>query len=128
MEFIVKEYKADDPRNKDAYVLDKVDDLYAELDEILANFSGILGNRYLKRQRIQAEELQKTLYHATLTIDDWLVVQKNWIYLENIFASSDIKAKLREENTKFEVIDKNFKTHMRAVNRSKLVNKNLGTH
>lgn len=101
LEFVVKEYKADDPRNKDAFVLDKIDDLYAELDQILANFSGILGNRYLKRQRIQAEELQKTLYHATLIIDDWLVVQKNWIYLENIFASSDIKAKLREENTKF---------------------------
>ena len=96
LEFVVKEYKADDPRNKESYVLDKIDDLYSELDEILANFSGILGNRYLKRQRIQAEELQKTIYNATLIIDDWLVVQKNWIYLENIFSSSDIKAKLRE--------------------------------
>ena len=81
LEFTVKEYKADDPRNKEAFVLDKIDDLYAELDEILANFSSILGNRYLKRQRIQAEELQKTLYNATLIIDDWLIVQKNWIYL-----------------------------------------------
>ena len=101
LEFIVKEYKNEDPRNKEAYVLDKIDDLYSELDEILANFSGILGNRYLKRQRIQAEELQKTLYNATLIIDDWLIVQKNWIYLENIFSSSDIKTKLREESTKF---------------------------
>lgn len=55
LEFTTKEYKADDPRNKDTFVLDKIDDLYAELDELLANFSSILGNRYLKRQRIQAE-------------------------------------------------------------------------
>ena len=109
-------------------MLDKIDDLYAELDEILANFSSILGNRYLKRQRIQAEELQKTLYNATLIIDDWLIVQKNWIYLENIFSSSDIKSKLREESIKFENVDKNFKTHMRTVSRSKLVNRNLGLH
>lgn len=54
LEFTTKEYKPEDPRNKDAFVLDKIDDLYAELDELLANFSGILGNRYLKRQRVQA--------------------------------------------------------------------------
>jgi dynein heavy chain len=107
--------------------LDKIEDLYTELDEILANFSGILGNRYLKRQRVQAEELQKTIFNATLILDDWLLVQKNWIYLENIFSSNDIKSKLREENTKFENIDKAFKAHMRLVNRSKFVCRNLGT-
>ena len=36
-----------------------------------------------------------------LIVDDWLIVQKNWIYLENIFSSSDIKTKLREEAAKF---------------------------
>lgn len=96
LEFTTKEYKADDPRNKDTFVLDKIDDLYAELDELLANFSSILGNRYLKRQRIQAEQLQKIIYNAMLIIDDWLIVQKNWIYLQNIFGSGDIKTKLRE--------------------------------
>lgn len=95
LEFTTKEYKPDDPRNKDAYVLDKIDDLYAELDELLANFSSILGNRYLKRQRTQAEDIQKVIYNAMLIVDDWLIVQKNWIYLENIFSSGDIKMKLR---------------------------------
>lgn len=49
---MTREYKAEELRNKDTYVLDKMDDLYSELDEILANFSSILGNRYLKRQRL----------------------------------------------------------------------------
>ena len=101
LEFTTKEYKPDDPRNKDAFVLDKIDDLYAELDQLLANFSSILGNRYLKRQRAQAEDLQKLIYNAMLIIDDWLIVQKNWIYLETIFGSGDIKTKLREEAAKF---------------------------
>ena len=55
LEFFVKEYKAEDPKNKEAYVLDQIEDLYLELDELLANFSSILSNRYLKRQRAQAE-------------------------------------------------------------------------
>ena len=63
-----------------------------------------------------------------LVVDDWLIVQKNWIYLENIFGSSDIKTKLREEAAKFQQIDKNFKKHMSATARSKLVFKNLGNH
>ena len=54
LEFTTKEYKADDPRNKDTFVLDKIDDLYTELDDLLANFSSIPGNRYLKRQRSYA--------------------------------------------------------------------------
>ena len=128
LEFTTKEYKADDPRNKEAFVLDKIDDLYAELDELLANFSAILGNRYLRRQRNQAEDIQKVIYNAMLLIDDWLVVQKNWIYLENIFTSGDIKSKLREEAAKFEMVDKSFKKHMLSTARSKYVFKNLGVH
>jgi dynein heavy chain len=87
-----------------------------------------LGNRYLKRQRTQAEEIQKVIYNAMLIIDDWLIVQKNWIYLENIFGSGDIKTKLREEAAKFELIDKSFKKHMSSTARSKYVFKNLGSH
>lgn len=63
-----------------------------------------------------------------LIVDDWLIVQKNWIYLENIFSSGDIKTKLREEAAKFETIDKAFKKHMAATARSKYVYKNLGNH
>lgn len=94
----------------------------------MANFSNILGNRYLKRQRAQAEDLQKVIFNAMLIIDDWLVVQKNWIYLENIFSSSDIKVKLSEENAKFDTVNKGFRAHMRTTSRSKLVSRNLGAH
>ena len=45
-----------------------------------------------------------------------MAVQKNWIYLENIFSSADIKVKLKEENNSFENVDKVFKTHMRRTN------------
>lgn len=37
--------------------------------------------------RKRAEKLQKDVLIAQETLDDWLQVQKNWIYLENIFAS-----------------------------------------
>jgi len=44
------DYKLDQGK-KDLYVLDKIEDLYATLDEILANLNNILGSRYLKNSR-----------------------------------------------------------------------------
>jgi dynein heavy chain len=43
--------------------------------------------------------------------------------LENIFASPDIKTKLKDENTQFENVDKVFKTHMRRTNQAHFVSK-----
>lgn len=77
----------------------EIDELFAALDEYLSNLNNILGSRYLKMLRPKAEKLHKDVFYAQETLDDWLAVQKNWIYLENIFSSPDIKTKLKEENT-----------------------------
>jgi hypothetical protein len=36
-------------------------------------------------------------------------LQRSWIHLENVFASSEIKRVLQSENTMFEKIDQFFK-------------------
>ena len=45
-------------------MLDEIDELYAGLDDLLANMNNILGNRYLKRLRDEAESLQKRILYA----------------------------------------------------------------
>jgi len=45
------------PRLREACVLDGFEDLFAILDEFLANLNNILGSRYLKRLRDEAETL-----------------------------------------------------------------------
>ena len=40
------------------YVLFEIDELYAMLDECLANLNNILGSRYLKNSRSRVEKLQ----------------------------------------------------------------------
>ena len=80
------------------------------MDDFLANLNNILGSRYLKLLRSKAEKLHKEVLQGSETLDEWLQMQKNWIYLENIFASADIKIKLKDENSLFENVDKLFKT------------------
>ena len=43
------------------------------------------------------------------TIEQWKIMQRNWLYLENIFASSkEIKEKCSKEYTEFSKIDRSW--------------------
>ena len=47
-----------------------------------------------------------------------MICQKNWIYLENIFAAADIKKQLPTESQRFEQVDKFFKQLMTKTSKS----------
>jgi len=48
-------YRHEVPRTKDTYVLSNIDELFNQLDEILATLNNILGSHYLKMLRADAE-------------------------------------------------------------------------
>lgn len=44
-------------KSKDVVLLSQIDELFALLDELLANLNNILGSRYLKTMRDKVDEL-----------------------------------------------------------------------
>ena len=109
--FTIKSYKY-----KDVYVLDDLDSILNTLDESLANINTILGSRYIKPLLANAEGWRNSFLHLQLLMEEWIMCQKRWIYLENIFSGQDIKKQLVNESNKFETVDKFFKNLMqRAV-------------
>ena len=50
-------------------------------------------------------------------LDNLIFLQKQWMYLENIFASGDIRRQLQAEAVKFDNVDKSFKKLMTQLNR-----------
>lgn len=48
-------------------------------------------------------------------IDEWLVVQRKWLYLEGIFIGGDIRSQLPEEAKKFDDIDKAYRRVTKIV-------------
>jgi len=93
----------------DSYVLKELDDIYVALDESLANINMILGSRFVAPLRVEAEQQKHYIMTLSDMIDQWVICQKNWRYLENIFKANDIKQALAQTTQQFMTVDKFFK-------------------
>jgi len=49
-----------------------------------------MGSKYVAEIRDEVEAWEKKLGYISDCIDEWLVFQKAWMYLENIFNAEDI--------------------------------------
>jgi len=78
----------------------------------------ILGNRFVKSMRTEADNFRKNLLTLSNAVEEWIKVQQAWMYLENIFQSADIKKQLGSTVSKFEAVDKYFKALMIKTQKS----------
>ena len=111
-EFEVLVYKD----QKGIFVLGPVGEVMQKMDDSLVTLGTIMGSRYVAAIREKVEAYQKKLVLLQETLDEWLACQRNWMYLENIFAAPDIQRQLPAETSKFEKVDKSWKSIMRVVN------------
>uniref|UniRef100_A0A0G4I0U0 Uncharacterized protein n=1 Tax=Chromera velia CCMP2878 TaxID=1169474 RepID=A0A0G4I0U0_9ALVE len=102
--------------SKEIFILGAVDDVTAALEESLVTISTIAGSRYVGPIRESVEKLQRQLLVFQETLDEWLSVQRNWMYLESIFSQPDIKKQLPQEAQKFGQVDMDWKKLMKETN------------
>ena len=55
------------------------------------------------------QKWEKCLTLISEIVDECIVVQRKWLYLEGIFIGGDIREQLPDEAKKFDEIDKNFR-------------------
>jgi len=53
--------------------------------------SSIVGSRYVMRLQAHAQQMHDRLTLIFDTLEQWRECQRNWLYLENIFSSGDIR-------------------------------------
>jgi dynein heavy chain len=92
-----------------------VDKVQGVLDECLQMSSAIIGSRFVKRLQVRANSVQDGLNLIVDTLEQWRECQRNWLYLENIFSSPDIRRQRPRDHADFEVINKNWNKLMKPL-------------
>jgi dynein heavy chain len=103
---------------KDLWILADVADVITMIEDHSVTISTMMGSRFVVGIRDKIEVWEKKINLAADTVDEWLQVQRAWMYLENIFSAEDIQAQLPTEAGKFKQVDKFWKDVFRKVRQS----------
>ena len=112
--FATKLYLKDQQRDQ-VTVITGSELLFADLDDALSTLNNIIGSRYVRRILDKAMGVKKQFDMLWQVADEWVHCQRNWIYLDSIFSSSDIRANLKRETADFEAVDKVWRQFTRVI-------------
>ena len=109
--FAVTNYK----ESKDTFILGGLEEVFTALEDSMVTMTTILSSRFVAGIRDEVEKVEKNMNVFSDTLDEWLAVQKNWMYLESIFSAPDIQRQLPNESKQFFGVDKMYRDVMRKT-------------
>ena len=90
------------------------------------SLSTMKASRYVKAFESEVDRWERTLSHILECTEMILTVQRQWMYLENIFVGEDIRNQLPNESAMFDDVNGKWKTIMTRLNEER--NALKGTH
>ncbi|KNC55308.1 dynein heavy chain [Thecamonas trahens ATCC 50062] len=113
--FSVLPYKKKGKLVRRVYILGSVRDLVAQLEEHQLVLTTILGSRFVYGIKGAVDEWVGKLNALAALLDEWLALQRNWMYLEVIFVQKDIQAQLPAETKTFQSVHELWVKFMQGV-------------
>ena len=90
-------------------VISGVDEIQAILDEQVTMTQAMQFSAFKKAFEDRINTWERTLNTVSEVLDEWIQVQRSWLYLQPIFDSPDINKQLPTEGKKFATVDKNWR-------------------
>ncbi|EKX31285.1 hypothetical protein GUITHDRAFT_83228, partial [Guillardia theta CCMP2712] len=100
------------------FVVRAVDDIITLLDDQIVKVQAMRGSPYAKALENVVLEWNHRLFYMQEVLDEWLKLQKTWLYLEPIFASPDIMRQMPTEGRRFQKVDQIWRATMDAASQA----------
>ncbi|XP_055846772.1 dynein axonemal heavy chain 10 isoform X2 [Episyrphus balteatus] len=94
------------------YILGSVEEIMQVLDDNSTNLQSMGASQFIGPFLQNVNKWERTLALVYEIVDEWISVQRKWLYLEGIFVGGDIRSQLPEEARKFDDIDKVYRRIM----------------
>jgi len=96
-------------------ILKGADEYMALLDEHITMTQAMTFSAFKGPFEERIDDWNETLQMVSEVVDEWLAVQRNWLYLQPIFDSPDINKQLPIEGKRFNSVDKHWRQTMVAA-------------
>ncbi|XP_071165421.1 dynein axonemal heavy chain 2-like [Mytilus edulis] len=106
-------------KDRGHYKLVGVENVFSCLDENQIRLSSMKASRFIKAFETDVDRWEKILSNILEVIEILLLVQKEWMYLENIFLGEDIRKQLPRESSNFDEVNVKWKAIMTRMHADK---------
>ena len=101
-----------DYRDTGTFILRGSEETIQQLDDQITMTQAISFSPFKGVFEQDITDWDKKLNTVSEVMDEWLACQRNWMYLEPIFSSDDIKKQLPVEATRFSTVDQKWRKNM----------------
>ncbi|XP_018428368.1 PREDICTED: dynein heavy chain 2, axonemal [Nanorana parkeri] len=113
-------------KDKGHHRLRGTDEAFQALEDNQVSISTMKASPFVKAFEQDVDRWERCLSHILEVVEMILTVQRQWLYLENIFMGEDIRKQLPQESAEFDQINISWKTIMDRLNNDS--NALRGTH
>jgi dynein heavy chain len=99
-------------KDRGHYILRGTEEIYQILEDNQVTLSTMKASRFVKAFESDVDRWERMLSTILEVIEMTLTVQRQWMYLENIFLGEDIRKQLPMESNKFDDVNEKWKTIM----------------
>jgi dynein heavy chain len=106
-------------KSKDKFIISSIEEIKNQLDEHGQLIQSALASKFVDVIRDKVQKWDDELTLINRIIDEWIMCQKQWIYLENIFSADDIKRQIPDAHKNFSRVNKGFRELMNKANHNR---------
>ena len=99
-------------RDTGTCILKGVDEYMSLLDEHITMTQAMAFSAFKGPFEERIDRWNASLQTISEVIDEWIALQRNWLYLQPIFDSADINKQLPQEGKRFATVDKYWRSTM----------------